>query len=507
MIQLETAAPESVQPATTPIRAPGALQTSAWIWVPWVWLLFASTRSPSSWLSGAKGAAAAAQEGAGSPLDRLIMTGLMALGLIVLSNRWDRTRRLLVQNKWMVALIVYMTLSIIWSNFPGISFRRCNRSVGAFEMALVVLTEIYPLQAVRTLLYRLFLVHIPLSVIVIKYFRNIGVVYNWSGKEEQWVGLTTDKNSLGQVATCAGVFFLWLILQEWPERKSKGTRGKLALYFGLMAADLWLLRGSPTVHSSTAIIEFIVCGAALSGLQLIKKRHARAKRIILGTTLAVLLLAPFTYLACVIFDFSPFQAAVSATGRDMTFTDRTLIWTDVLNDTRQTALLGVGIGAFWVGPAGYDKYPMPNWSRVTPEWRPEEGHNGYIDVYAELGIVGLGIFLVATAVGFIGSVDALENDFQFGSLRLVILLSIIINNITETSFLRGEHDFWFLFLLTAVNVPLSLMRIRAKSKDPEIPRSPRDLRERFKSSPWARLACSSQCPELPLRFPAAAARS
>ena len=87
----------------------------------------------------------------------------------------------------------------------------------------------------------------------------------------------------------------------------------------------------------------------------------------------------------------------------MSFTDRTLIWTDVLNDAKKNPVLGVGIGALWVGPIGYDMYPMPNWSRKTPEWRPEEGHNGYVDVYARLGGIGVVLMLIVVGVAFAGA--------------------------------------------------------------------------------------------------------
>jgi hypothetical protein len=40
----------------------------------------------------------------------------------------------------------------------------------------------------------------------------------------------------------------------------------------------------------------------------------------------------------------------------------------------------------------------------------------------------------------------------------VLLLSIVIDNITETSLLKGTHAFWFLFLLLAVKVPPAIRR-------------------------------------------------
>jgi O-antigen ligase len=221
----------------------------------------------------------------------------------------------------------------------------------------------------------------------------------------------------------------------------------------ILGMSLFLLHGSKNVHSSTSIVGFLACSFVLIALQFIKKRSARAKRIVLGGAIVAAFMAPFVFLAFEAFDTTPVQIVVDATGRDMTFTDRTLIWTDVLNNTAKHPILGVGMGAYWVGPIGYDMYPMPNWSRKTPSWRPEEGHNGYLDVYVELGAVGEALILCIIVNAFIGSLTHLETDFQFGSLRLTLLLSIVINNITETSYLKGTHEFWFLFVLFAMNPP------------------------------------------------------
>lgn len=319
-------------------------------------------------------------------------------------------------------------------------------------MVLVVLTERYPLESVRTLLRRLYLVHIPLSIMTIKYFRAIGIAYDWSGSEEDWVGLTTDKNCLGQVVMCSGTLWLWEILRDWPKRK-------VALSFLLLGMTLWLLRGSKNAHSSTAIVGFAACAIVLLGLQYVKKRTAHAKRIIVATIFASSILTPLAYLVFQVFDASPVQMVVESTGRNMTFTDRTLIWTDILNIAAKSPVLGVGIGALWVGPVGDEMYPMPNWFRKTPGWRPTEGHNGFVDVYAELGAVGLVLFLIVIGTAFSGALSHLQSDFQFGSLRLALLLGIVLNNITETSFLKGTHELWFLLLLTAVNLPRPLRKV------------------------------------------------
>jgi O-antigen ligase len=392
----------------------------------------------------------------GSPLDRNLGTLLIVIALVILWKRGKQIKSILVLNPWLIALFAYIALSVIWSNFPGVSFRRCFRATGAFVMVLVVLTERDPLMATATLLRRVYLIHIPLSIVAIKYFRNIGVVYDWSGSEEMWVGLTVHKNSLGQVAMCSGLLFSWQVLQKWGKKT-------LTVDLLLLALTLWLLKGSKNSHSSTAILGFIFCAIILVGLQFITKRAAHAKRIILTALVVSALVGPVVYMVFEAFDTTPVGALLEATGRNMTFTGRTALWQDLLASAARNPVLGVGYGAFWVGEAGRALYPLPNWDQETPGWRPNEGHNGFIDVYVEVGVVGLVLVLVVIGSGVAGAINTLRNEYAFGRLRLVLLLGVLMNNITESSLLNGAHSFWFIFLLVAVHIPTEGQRVKWQS--------------------------------------------
>jgi O-antigen ligase len=436
----------------TPTPTLKARKPSLWIWIPWVWLFIASTRLLSRWFTPQVGVDA---DLSGSPLDRGVQMALIAIGLIILGGRQIQTKRILRHNRWLMVLFGYMMLSVIWSNFPAITLRRGFRSMGAFVMVLMVLTEDDPLAAIRLLLRRVYLVHIPLSIATIKYFRNIGVAYDWSGTEEMWVGLTNHKNNLGQVAMCSGLSSAWGILQDWPKKK-------WTLDLLLFVLTMWVLKGSKNSHSSTAILAFVASAAILFGLQFIKKRAARAKRIVLTGVIVFALVAPVMYLAFEAFNTTPVGVVLEATGRDMTFTDRTLLWTDIWNNAAKTPVLGVGFGAFWVGRLGYALYPMPNWDRKTP-WRPGEGHNGFVDVYVDLGVIGVVLLLgvIASAVG--SALNDLQDQFEYGRLRLVLLLSVLMNNMAESSLLNGTQSLWFIFLLVGVYVPPMIRQSRAKS--------------------------------------------
>src|SRR5206468_4109218 len=76
--------------------------------------------------------------------------------------------------------------------------------------------------------------------------------------------------------------------------------------------------------------------------------------------------------------------------RSDTFSERTRIWHSVAVRANEHLWFGHGYGAFWTGPAG---------AKAIAELRLRinHGHNGALDLYAELGIVGLLVVLLPVA--------------------------------------------------------------------------------------------------------------
>ena len=74
-----------------------------------------------------------------------------------------------------------------------------------------------------------------------------------------------------------------------------------------------------------------------------------------------------------------------AVGRDPTLTDRTKIW-HLLLSMHTNPLLGTGYESFWLGPR-----LVKIWQRFGPI---NEAHNGYLEVYLNLGLIGLFLLIV-----------------------------------------------------------------------------------------------------------------
>src|SRR5690242_8794655 len=105
------------------------------------------SRPASNWLnlnSQIDAQSITSQISEGSPVDRAIGTILIVLGLIVLARRY-RTKRAL-RGCWPVLLfLAYSVLSLIWSEFPDIAFKRWIREVGNLVIILIVWTDPQPI--------------------------------------------------------------------------------------------------------------------------------------------------------------------------------------------------------------------------------------------------------------------------------------------------------------------------------------------------------------------------
>ena len=226
-------------------------RTSAALWIPLIWLSFACTRSISEWMQVGGPDWRADQVAEGSPLDRLLFTFLIVLGLGIIIKRWQQAGRLLRANGAILVFLFYCALSVLWSDYPDVAFKRWTRAVGDLVMVLIVWTEPEPIAAFTRIVADLGYVLIPLSVLFIKYYPAIGVAYTpWGGPGDHR-GATSNKNKLGAICLCLGLAALWRLIRAYQEPKTAGrTRRKIAQVVVLLMV-LWLFHtaNSIAIHS------------------------------------------------------------------------------------------------------------------------------------------------------------------------------------------------------------------------------------------------------------------
>src|SRR3989454_3206999 len=169
------------------------------LWIPVVWLSISASRAVSQWVGGVEFMASPDVLVEGSPLDALIFAGLLAAGLVVLLTRGERAGTFLQANGPLLVFFSYCAVSVLWSDYPFVAFKRWTKAVGDLVMVLVVLTDPEPTAALKRFIACSGFLLIPLSILLIKYYPSLGRAYSpWTG-EAYNVGGATQKNGLGIV--------------------------------------------------------------------------------------------------------------------------------------------------------------------------------------------------------------------------------------------------------------------------------------------------------------------
>src|SRR5262249_4803600 len=137
--------------------------------------------------------------------------------------------------------------------------------------------------------------------------------------------------------------------------------------------------------------------------------------------------------------------ALHAMGRNSTLTERTDLWAETLSLVRNP-LFGTGFESFWLGPRLEEMWRMNS-------WRPGEAHNGYLEVYLQLGWMGVTLLGVVLAKGYLTVFRALRRNDPAASLWLAYFLVGLVYNFTEAAFFRMQAPAWLFFLFAIVSVP------------------------------------------------------
>ena len=106
------------------------------LWVPVIWIFITATRLPSQWLGVRVGLAAQALE-EGNPLDRIIFFALDSAGDRHPDIEVFRMGRFLARNVALMAFLSFALVSVVWSDFPFVSFKRWFRDLGNYLVILV----------------------------------------------------------------------------------------------------------------------------------------------------------------------------------------------------------------------------------------------------------------------------------------------------------------------------------------------------------------------------------
>jgi O-antigen ligase len=144
---------------------------------------------------------------------------------------------------------------------------------------------------------------------------------------------------------------------------------------------------------------------------------------------------------------------LAASGRDATLTGRTGIWQTVLSEPINP-LLGTGYTSFWLG-----ERLQRIWA-LYPRTPLIQAHNGYLEVYLNLGLVGLTLLGGVLWTGLRNARRRLHagsyetgnlDDSIFQTFTIAYIVAYLLYNITEATF-QGLSFLFIIFLFLAFDL-------------------------------------------------------
>lgn len=407
--------------------------TSLALWVPLIWIFIIASRLPSQWFGGGQEESALEALQEGNPLDRTVFALLILLAVGILISRSFRWGNFFAHNFFLAAFLLFALVSVFWSDFSFVSFKRWFRDLGAYLVILVVLTDRRPLEAIGTLLRRLCYLLIPVSILLIKYYPQMGKQYDFWIGTSVFVGATTSKNMLGVLCLVSGIFFFWDTVTRWPDRKERPTRRIIFVNVAFIGMTLWLLHLADSATSRVCLT--LGCLVIAAAHRTSMKRNPFLLKVLIPASLCLYMILQF--------GFGINGALAGLVGRNSTFTGRTELW-NILLSMHTNPVVGTGYESFWLGP------------RLQMIWAKfavvNEAHNGYLEIYLNLGLIGLLLLSGVLITSYRTICKRLMPHSSFGALSLALWTVLLFYNVTEAAF-KGGQLMWLAFLLGAISVP------------------------------------------------------
>jgi O-antigen ligase len=196
---------------------------------------------------------------------------------------------------------------------------------------------------------------------------------------------------------------------------------------------LYLLKGFNGAYAATAV-GFLIAGIA--SLLFLYKTKNYSRHI---STYIVIVVA------LGLFSMSVSESLVSTVtslfARNESFTGRTDIWHAVRDVASRQPWLGVGYGSYWGLQDGL----------IYSTFGVREAHSGYLEVYLDVGIVGVIIFFAFLLSHYLKTLRLSDNAYDWGLFGICFLIMMLIENFTESHFFRTSSYFWnYMILMTVV---------------------------------------------------------
>ncbi len=299
-----------------------------------------------------------------------------------------------------LAILAFCFASFLWSDYKFNSLRR-SLSLSVCIFYGLYLHDRIGLDGMLRMFVRAAVGLALLSIVV--YFIVPSVGHDTAeGYGDALRGVFASKNQAGMAMVLAIANLLYL--GSRPRANRAGVIAGTVVTFGMLFM---------TKSASSLVIALILLGIG-SRLWL---RSPAARLTHSAIVAALLLIALFSVV------FWP-EAIFSAAGRDANLTGRVPLWQELFRFAQARWLLGYGYNGFWNADSRNVQFV---WQMVG--WKAPNGHNGYLDIVLQIGVVGLLLYMVAWSKILAGAIRQLLQGTlpEAQWIALFMLVNVLLN--------------------------------------------------------------------------------
>lgn len=327
----------------------------------------------------------------------------------------------------LIAFFLWCLLSVIWSDTPSIALRRLVLTVMLALTCFLATFQIASNRGLRIIFIALLVLMIG-SLAAGLAFPTLSIHQSGdreSGIVADWRGLFYHKNLLGSVAAISLLYAVSLLLRR---RLLKWSA--VSLFLSLLAL---LLSGS-----KTSMALGFLCTLFLVAFHYAQQSSAR--KVWAKLSLVAL---PFALLGVAFWLAGPGGQLLSDPDA---LTGRVEIWQYVGRMIATNPIQGLGFqSVFETGDGGAMATSTSNEFYRTLS----HAHNGYLEILASVGIIGLILFLWAVPGYAVYEMrKAFKSSREIIPLVASVLLFSLLQGVTESGFADRDRPVWLLTLLT-----------------------------------------------------------
>lgn len=396
-----------------------------------------------------------------APIKLALANGISLVSILLIISRYKKVIPIVVGEKWLWLLLGIALASTFWSDVPSTTLRG-SVFLGQITLFGVYFAARYSLKEQLRLLAVTFSIVVLLSIAIALALPSYGVMTFQEGGVHQgaWRGVYIHKNGLGRMMVLSALVFLL--------STSSNHKYRWIAWFGFILSIALIVLST----SKTALVILLASIVLLPFYKALRWSSSLAisfaiSTLLVGGSVAVLLV-------------SNAEAILGAFGRDLTLTGRTDLWAAVIDKIGERPWLGYGYGGFWRSWEGESAQVLS-----IIRWAAPHSHNGFLDLWLDLGLLGLLAFALSfLAVCWRSIVYLRLTKTSEGLLPLAYLTFLLLANLTESSLLR-QNSLWILFTVITFsthNINIDWKKSQDVSAQ-KLPKKKIELRESMYAKP------------------------